>query len=342
MNAPGSRQPGLIPCNAPAGLSCPGLVSACAKLAAVMLLGLAIPGWAQPAPTTPAPGPRTAFRSAGTNGFEFDTGTLRGKLRAGGVSKGLTEVVHIPSGQRLDASMGLLSHYRLLTAGKRYGNGAWDLPSNATLLPDGSVLVSWPGAPDRPFDLHAHYRISAPDTIDVETSILSRTNLAGFESFLACYFDRSFSNAFVSAGGKWVRATQDKGEWLAFPRDEQAAQLIRDGRWTLPPNPVDWVLQPGLDRPLAYRVAPRAGITAVLMSRGPDCFAVMTPFETEPHYSMYLSLLGRALEPGAAASAQARLVVRAGLDETGVASLWGEWGKGRKTVAPPGPGAPKR
>ena len=76
---------------------------------------------------------RLAFAAAGTNGFTFDTGVLRGKLRADGKAKGLSAVEHIATGTKLDRSMGLFGHYRVFTANKRYGVGAWDWTGDAAL-----------------------------------------------------------------------------------------------------------------------------------------------------------------------------------------------------------------
>src|ERR1017187_10391080 len=129
-----------------------------------------------------------AFSASGTNGFTFDTGVLRGKLRAGGKSTGLSSVVHVPTGMRLDSSMGLFGHYRQFSANKRYSDAAWYWPSDASLRPDGSVEVHWPSAEDRPFELSAVYHWASPNILDLETSMLAKTNLAKFESFLGSYF----------------------------------------------------------------------------------------------------------------------------------------------------------
>jgi hypothetical protein len=51
-------------------------------------------------------------------------------------------------------------------------------------------------------------------------------------------------------------------------------------------------------------------LSALLMSPPEDCFAVLTPFESEPHRSMYLSLFGKDLKAGETASARARLVIQ--------------------------------
>ena len=178
---------------------------------------------------------KLAFTASGTNEFAFDTGVLKGKLRAGGKSTGLSSVVHLPTGITLDSSMGLFGHYRVFSANKRYGTAAWDWPSEAKLRPDGSVEVRWPSAEDRPFELRAVYRWAAPDTLDLETSVQAKTNLAKFESFLASYFAEGFTNACVyvrSNGQQWLKAAdKSDGIWQAFPRDDQAA--VHHSGWAL-------------------------------------------------------------------------------------------------------------
>jgi hypothetical protein len=256
---------------------------------------------------------RLAFAASGTNGFTFDTGVLKGKLRAGGKSTGLSSVVHLPTGVALDSSMGLFGHYRVFSANKRHGTAAWYWPSDAQLRLDGSVEVRWPAAEDRPFELQAVYRWAAPDTLNLETSVQAKTNLAKFESFLASYFAEGFTNACVyvrSNGQAWLMsAEKSDGIWQAFPRDERAVSIIQDGRWNFPPSPVDWVIRPHLAKPLGVRRCPANDLRALLMSPPQDCFAVLTPFDAEPHRSMYLSLFGKDLKAGETARARARLVI---------------------------------
>ena len=85
--------------------------------------------------------------------------------------------------------------------------------------------------------------------------------------------------------------------------------MIQDGRWKLPPNPVDWVIRPPLAKPLAFRCCPVQDLSAVIMSPPQDCFAVLTPFQAESHRSMYLCLFGKDLKVGEIARARARLVI---------------------------------
>lgn len=285
-----------------------------ARTLSILALALGMCGMALAQPQVKPPaGTRLAFTAFGTNEFAFDTGVLKGKLRAGGKSTGLSSVVHLPTSLTLDSSMGLFGHYRVFSANKRYGTAAWDWPSEAKLRPDGSVEVLWPSAEDRPFELHAVYCWAAPDTLDLETSVQAKTNLSRFESFLASYFAEGFTNACVcvrSNGGQSLEAA-DKGSgiWQAYPRDDQAVSILQDGRWKFLPNPVDWVIRPHLAKPLGIRRCPANDLQVALMSPPSDCFAVLTPFEDEPHRSMYLSLFGKDLQAGQTARARARLVV---------------------------------
>jgi hypothetical protein len=258
-----------------------------------------------------------AFMAAGTNGFTFDTGVLRGKLRADGKSKGLSSVEHLASGAKLDRSMGLFGHYRVFTANKRYGGGAWDWPSDAQRQADGSVAARWPATDERPFELRATYRWAAPNALDIVTTVQAKTNLANFESFLASYFAETFTNSLAYVAelpgnpgvAGFLAAESSFGTWQAFPRDDAAMTIFRDGRWTIAPSPVEWVKMPRLAKPLGVRRDPVTGLTAVLMSPAADAFALCTPQQTEGHHSMYLSLFGRDLKPGQTARARARLLI---------------------------------
>jgi hypothetical protein len=270
-----------------------------------------------------------AFSASGTNEFTFDTGVLKGKLRAGGKSTGLSSVVHVPTGLRMDSSMGLLGHYRQFSANKRHSDAAWYWPSEASLRQDGSVEVHWPSAEDRPFELSAVYHWASPNILDLETSMLATTNLAKFESFLGSYFAEGFTNACVylrSNSKQWLEpADRSHGIWQAYPRDEAATSIILDGRWKFPPSPVDWVIGPRLAKPLGVRRCPANDLSAVLMSPPQDCFAVLTPFETEPHRSMYLSLFGKDLQAGETARARARLVIGTKLSDETIDRLYQDY-----------------
>jgi hypothetical protein len=265
-----------------------------------------------------------SFKAIG-NEFTFDTGVIRGKLRTGGKANGLSSVFHVPSGLRLDASLGLFSHYRVFTAGKRYGTAAWDWPAESKLNANGSVETRWAATPARPFELRATYRWAAPDTLDLQTEVDPKADLPGFEVFLASYFTAGFTNALVYADlgrPSFTPVLPEFGAWQAFPKDEAASGLIKDGRWKLEPNPVDWTIRPHLAAPLAVRRAPGAQLCGIVMALPGDCFAVCTPHQFEAHYSTYLSLFGQDLKPGAVKVARTRLVIAQGLTDDKVINAY--------------------
>ncbi|HPD14354.1 MAG TPA: hypothetical protein PLE19_05360 [Planctomycetota bacterium] len=256
-----------------------------------------------------------AFAAEGKE-FRFDTGLVRGTLRPQGRSLGLAAVVDAASGTMLSGAYGLCSHYRLLDAESRYGDAAWDWPSAARLLPDGSVEAAWTADPAHPFDLKAVYRWTAPGTLDVATAVTARTDLSRLEVFLASYF-AGFPASFV-----YVRACPETGDkpgfleakkaaavWQMFPRDEAAVKLLQDGRWRRPPHPVDWRIMPPFAGPLGLRRNAKLGLAALVMAPPGDCFAVATPYGEEGHGSLYLSLFGRDFKSGEAATARSRLII---------------------------------
>lgn len=260
------------------------------------------------------------FTTTGKGGYQFDTGVLRGKLRAEGKSLGLSSVIHIPSGITLSRGYGIFSHYRVFVTNARFGTAAWDWSSTTRLLDDGAVEVCWPAAKDRPFEMTAIYRWHDPSSLDLETVVKAQKNLPHFEVFLASYFDDVFTNSLVfvkespEAGGKpgFLAADKSFGDWLMFPRDQMTVRLTKDGRRAIEPHPVDWVIMPEFGKPLGVRRDPRTSVAAVLMAPPDDCFALSTPYQTEGHYSLYLSLFGRTIRAGETARARSRLWITQG------------------------------
>lgn len=279
-----------------------------------------------------APSSELRFRAGAGGEFTFDTGIVRGKLRAAGKSFGLGEVVHAPSGAAVSRAYGLCGHYRVFTTNRRYGGGAWDWPSEAELLGDGSVKVHWPGASERPFTLEAHYRWVARDTFDVQTTVKAAAELENFESFLASYFAPGFINSLVysqdsAKRAAWVAADESEGVWQMFPRDEAVVRIIQDGRWAIQPSPVQWAIRAPIVCPLGMRRNPSTGVAAVLMAPRGDSYAVATPQQKEGHFSMYLAQFGRTIMAGETAQARARLVIGSGITENKAVKLYRKFAK---------------
>ena len=261
------------------------------------------------------PPSKLAFTRA-ANELHFDTGVLQGALGEGGKALGLQPLTHIASGVQTAGAFGILSPYRMLTSDARFGTAAWDWASKAELLADGAARVHWSPDDVHPLEMTGVYRWAADDTLDLELTVKPRRDLRRFELFLASYFSGfPASLACVrqppSANGsyRFAEATKDLGDWLTFPRDDAAAAIYGDGRWDRPPNPVTWKMMPRLAAPIALRRDAKSGLTAVLMSRPNDCFAISMPYGEEGHRSVYLSLFGRDLKAGETASAGARLVI---------------------------------
>jgi hypothetical protein len=305
-----------------------------ATVAGGLILAVAARREAAPAAEPLAGPPRKTVASlaftADGKGFRFDTGALRGTLRLDGRAIGLRPVVEGGSGQQVAGVFGLLSPYRLLASGARFGTAAWDWPSVGRSLPDGGVEVSWTADEQHPLDMTATYRLAAASVLDFQTTVRPRRELRQFELFLASYFEGfpSCSACIRSATGgepRLLEASRAAGPWQMFPRDAGAVQLIRDGRWKCPPNPVDWTIMPELAFPLAVRREAGSGLAAVLMAPAGDAFAVSMPYGEEGHRSLYLSLFGRDLSPGRTASARARLVIGRGISDEQAVRLYREY-----------------
>ena len=257
------------------------------------------------------------FRPAAHDTFVFDTGQLRGQLRTEQLAFGLHKLEQVATGKKLAGRHGLMNVYRVFSDGKRYGGAGWEWPSRVERLDDGTVVVECPADDSRPFLLRGIYRWRGPTTLDLDIQVLPRRELHGFEVFLASYFDPMFSScqtnvhALPDASGSpgFLAARKSLGDWLMFPRDQAAVKLIQDGRWQLPPNPVQWKILPEFERPLVMRREGGGETTVLLMARAKDCFAIAMPHETEGHFSVYLSLFGRDLPAGKLAVVRTRLQV---------------------------------
>jgi len=282
---------------------------------------------------------RLAFAPGVSGEYTFDTGLLRGKLRQGGKSLGLSGVVHAASGARVDRGVGILSTYRVFTTDKRHWTAGWNCASTARLLSDGAVAVTWPAAEARPFELSTRYRWNDAQTLDVETTVKAEKDLKNFEVFLASYFHESLRSPFVyvrenpEASGKpgFLAARKSFGDWQMFPRDEDVVEIIRDGRWTKEPHPVDWAIMPHLAAPVCVRRGGATDVTVILMAPPEDCFAIATPYEGEGHYSLYLSLFGRDIKAGRTSTAHSRLVVTKGASDAQVLALYKQYMNQRAT-----------
>ncbi len=288
--------------------------------------------------------PSLGFRGDKEGGYVFDTGILQGRLQPGSRTLGLTSVVHAPSGARLDGQYGILSYYRVFTAHKRYGEAAWDWPCDSKILPGGKLQVFWPAGEDHPFEITATYRWADPCTLDLETTVKAQEPLEDFEVFLASYFHEALNRPYVYARNhpqagneaRFLLAERACGDWQLFPRDADVLAMVRDGRWSKQPHPVQWAIMPELAAPICLRRGVSEGPVVVLMAPSRDCFAVSTPYEGEGHYSLYLSLFGCDIPAGKVARARCRLVVRADVSEEAILESYRKYNRQMSSIDPVG------
>jgi len=284
-----------------------------------------------------ADSPNLAFKSAGDGLFEFDTGVFRGRLKADGKYQGVYPLIDAATGADLTPPPGVFSPYRVFTTNRRFGNGALDWPTQPRLLDNGGVQVYWP-ATEHPLEMTAVYRWTAPDTLDLDVTVKPQQAMPAFELFMSSYFAKGFrASVYLQGdGGKSAgfvpvdRPADSQGGYVMFPRDQAAKRLILDGRWTIPPSPVDWALPRHLALPLALRRDAAQDLTALMMCPPGDCFAVSCPWnpdspEAGGYRSLYQSLFGRDLASGETARARCRLILRRQLSNEDALCSYGEY-----------------
>ncbi len=272
--------------------------------------------------------PNLAFTAAGEGLYDFDTGVLEGRLKLGGKYQGLYPLIDVKTGTELVHPPGVFSFYRVLTTNRRYGKSARDWPTQTKLLSDGAVEVYWPGTDEHPLEMTGVYRWTAPDTLDLQTTVKPQHNMPDFELFMSSYFGRGFlASVYLRADGKEQsefvpidRTPDSRGGYVMFPKNQKSLDMIRDGRWTFPPSPVKWDARRWLAAPLVIRRDAKLGLTAAMMCPPADCFAVSSPWnpptpEAGGYRSLYLSLFGQDLEANQTAGVRCRLIVSRNLSD---------------------------
>ncbi|MBI2480537.1 MAG: hypothetical protein HYV60_18495 [Planctomycetia bacterium] len=279
-----------------------------------------------------------SFTAVGDRLFDFDTGVVRGQLRANGKYQGISSLIDVETGKELTRSAGIFSYYRVLSTDRRWGDAARDWPMTATLLPEGAVRIDWPAADDHPFEMTATYRWISPTTLDLETIVRPRQSMPRFEVFLSSYFDLNFKALAyakpmrpVDGPAEFIMADVNplvRGSYLAFPTDQQAAQMFFDRRWAPENGLVPWAVTGVLGAPLALKRDVDSDITFLLMSRPTDCFGLSMSYNMDPpdgianHGSVYMSLFGTDIAEGESERAHVRLVVERQLSNQRAVELY--------------------
>jgi hypothetical protein len=256
----------------------------------------------------------TRLRWDGTTGqLHFETEVLQGVLCADGTRQAITELIYRPAGTRIQRDM-LLAVYRLLSRSGWMGE-ARSMPHVARPVEEG-VEVLWAPSLAHHAQLRARFIIQEPGHIDCLLDVLGHTYYPDYEVFLSNYFAPEFrSGGYVHPGrseasGEPVQILPEAAPvyremYVAFPRDEQAAHLITDGRWQRGRHFTRFLPARYYAVPLGFYAHRRSALDVLVMGLPRDVFAVSMAYATDDpadtvgrHNSLYLSLFGRDLHPG--------------------------------------------
>lgn len=165
-----------------------------------------------------------------------------------------------------------------------------------------------------PFDLEIVYRWVSSNALDAAVTVTARRPLRRFEVFMASYF-QNFPEVYGYGRDGLTQVGKELGDWLAFPRDDAAEQILADGRWQRPPHPVTFKPVARYAGALGVRRDPASGLAALVMAPPAECFAVLMPYGEDSHRSIYHSLFGRDFKAGERATARMRLVFGRGITD---------------------------
>jgi len=295
---------------------------------------------------------KLAFQPGEKGYYPFDTGVLRGKVRLDGKAQGICSLVYVPTETELAKPPGLLSYYRVFSTNKRYAAAVRDWPLEAKLLPDGVLQVIFPAAEEHPLEVRGVFRWLAPDTLDLETTVIVQQAMPQFELFLSNYVGKGFDGLVYVKPNRLAKQEPPgllradwcplvDGNYWMFPRDLRAAGIIYDGRWEYPPNPVQWAVSRYLAGPLGVRRDAASGLSVLLVAPPADCFALALPYNKTPpdnvanHGSLYLSLFGGDLAAGETAHARCRIVIKKDVTDAGAIGLYQQYLGERVFDSPP-------
>ncbi len=246
--------------------------------------------------------------------YLLNTGWLKGVFRPEGKSLGFEPLNIVSPEICLSHSPGILNFYRVFKTNHRFGESMREIESKAKLLNPRTIEVIWEPSEQTPFELRAIYECKDSKTIDLDVFVKPMVDLPNFEVFLSSYLNERFPEPFIyakdeSGESKFLSTPPELGVWHAFPRDEDAINIIKDGRWTYPPSPVDWIIRPFFAEPIIYRRDKESGLVVLQMAQKDSCFSIMAPHVGESHYSMYFSLFGRDIKQAESVRARIRMVV---------------------------------
>lgn len=264
-----------------------------------------------------------------TRRLQFKTASLDGTFVADGWHHGVSMLVHRPTGTPLTGgTVPLLALYRLLCRDGWLGEARET--HHSVQEHDDGVTLTWAPNPLHQVLLSGRIRIREEDAIDLAVEVVGCAAYERYEVFISNYFHSDLRPGVYVPPEPGETIVHDdtvriepvlhpvyRGLYVTFPRDEAAAHLFTDGRWRRGRNFARFLAARFYARPLAYYRHPAAGVDAVLMGRREDLAAVSMAYapaggdidDVAEHRSLYASLWGRDLRPGAVWRTALRLQV---------------------------------
>ncbi len=273
-----------------------------------------------------------------TDVYEFETGALKGAIRAGNAlpHHGVIALRHKQTGAEFGhPEWSLLNIFRIMGADPGDSGGMGDdlgqprSEEHKFEVSDGALTLYWPPIPERRAAVSLKYEVGE-EHIDVTASVRMEAPYNRFDILLSSYNNPEVAPHVFLARDKFeltdvpgkftdepelVKVTMHpatRGGVLIFPRDVDAVRTFADGRWdTLARfSPVR-----RYKLPLMFHRA-GDGPAAVWMTPPETCFAMGTGYDSpdpEDRFThnnpSYFSLFGQDVRTGDELSATARLCV---------------------------------
>lgn len=256
--------------------------------------------------------------------LDFQTELLQGTLRADGTRHGIVELIHRPTGARIDRDF-VLALYRLLCRSGWMGEAR---EMSHTVRPtDAGLELTWAPRPAHAVQLSARFAILEPNAIDCTIGVVGHAFYPDYEVFLSNYFAKGLrSGGYLQPTGRDSAIEPEQIQpvanglfremYISFPRDERAANLITDGRWQRGRHFTRFLPARYYGLPIGFYSQGSGPVDVLVMGRPDDTFAVSMAYATDDpqdavgqHNSLYLSLFGKDLHPGERWETTVRLVV---------------------------------
>lgn len=239
-----------------------------------------------------------------------------------------SKVAHKPSGMTISPDGQLMKHVGMLNFYRVLIDGGYltELRVEEALLEpaeDGITLTFMPSIRLQA-KIKVKFTFKEPNIIDMDLWVETLTNYPKFEILLSAYTAADFETGVYVAKKEFGPTEPEQirivdqpmihGIWPFFPRDEEGANLLTDGRH----QKGRWFWRMAIGRRYAMPIAfvSKDGVDAILMGRPEDVYAVGATYKGDAendnvagHNSLYLSLFGEDFKAGEGRHTQMRMII---------------------------------